>query len=142
MRERQCASCWMQLPKEGFGKRQWKLQFPVCLGCAEAARENEYYEWRAQRSTRTCAVCEEEKEKEGFGKKQWKGRAPKCLACAEQARTIEYAIGEEEDIQYHTLVKRTCPELKVGARQATAPGGVVWGGHQPSTGGTWGNRYK
>ena len=105
-RERQCAMCWMQMPKQEFGKKQWRLLEPVCLACAAAAREAEYFEWQAhnRRTTRTCTVCEEDKAMEGFGRRQWKQADPRCLTCAEQERDIDYAIGEEQDIQYHTLL--------------------------------------
>ena len=71
---------------------KWSNKAPTCLDCADAARAEEYWEWKAQAQDRTCVVCAEEKKKVDFGKKQFKSSSPTCMACTDEARSIDHAI--------------------------------------------------
>ena len=90
--------CWEHKLQENFGAKQfkWSNDAPTCLDCAENARAEEYWDWKAQAQNRTCVVCEEEKKMEDFGKKQAKSSSPTCLDCAEEARYIDHAIYGED----------------------------------------------
>ena len=59
MSTRACVRCWEHKLQENFGAKQfkWSNDAPTCLDCADAARAEEYWEWKAQAQDRTCGVC-------------------------------------------------------------------------------------
>ena len=59
MSTRACVRCWEHKLQENFGSKQfkWSNDAPTCLDCAENARAEEYWEWKAQAQDRTCGVC-------------------------------------------------------------------------------------
>lgn len=68
-----CEGCKKNLTKDGYSKRQWKIDKPKCRDCAIDSAP----------LTKICVQCQESLEKDQFPKKQWKREDSLCRVCFE-----------------------------------------------------------